>query len=245
MPTPVAQIHSDGFYRRRTDGFGLLHYVSQCVSVVRVARVAAHANDKTFFLGTGNAYLGTELKTHSGLALADAIHVLFVQRVELVLHPCIPRLLQQAVGQVDQFSGFFRHRLGNLIQLALQFPLQSTYPSALCTQCLTRAFELFGMGKAADLLGKPRILMRIGLANGQSLVLQEYDKLCPQFLQKATVGRICNVLLHHCGMHADVLKAAALDGSTGNGTLHDVSQQPLQAFFAPTPTAGKSIISLP
>jgi hypothetical protein len=65
------------------DGY-LLQRLPQGVAVVRVARKAAHADHEAFVQRGGNADLAAEFIAHPGLALGYAIHLGFVQGIDLV-----------------------------------------------------------------------------------------------------------------------------------------------------------------
>lgn len=102
LPSPVGQV-DDG--RRGLDAdvleqrFRLLRLRRQCVPVVRVAGEAARAHDQPLSVRDGHAHLHAELVGLPRLALADALHLRGVQRVQLAV---VVRLLaRDALGALE------------------------------------------------------------------------------------------------------------------------------------------------
>ena len=115
------------------------------MAVVGVAGKAAGTDSKACVKGGGEADLGAEFVTDAGLALGDAVHVGFVQGVDLVL--ALRRLLEQAADQPERLQHpSARRTFGNVLQVA---PPLTAHPADIAlelAQGLSHALELPRVG---------------------------------------------------------------------------------------------------
>jgi len=81
-------------------------------------------------------------------------------------------------------------------------------------QCLAHVLELFGMGTATDLQGKPRGKPRVGLPQIHPGFLRQRHQLITPPLVKSGVRRVGDVLLHHGRVHCHTLDPFPFCGGT-------------------------------
>lgn len=126
----------------------LLQCLGQRVAVVGVARHGAHAHHQAFLQRGGDADLDAEFVGCPGFALADALHLGCVQRVELVL--VLGALAQDTARALQQVLDLGARRLGQQMQLAGHLAVHAPHPRAQRAHSTAHALELLGVGVAPD-----------------------------------------------------------------------------------------------
>lgn len=120
------------------------------MTVVGVARKAAHADHEPFGERGCHADLAAELIAHPGLPFGDAIHLGLVQVIDLV-GPL--GLLMQRLRHRGEFGGdpFPQAALRDVLQVAAQVTYDAARIPLQPFQCFSHTLELLGMGMSANL----------------------------------------------------------------------------------------------
>jgi len=230
---PVAQV-DDGRVRLdaqvlQQDG-GLLQLLGQRVAVIGVARQAARTDHQALFGAHRHADLHAELVGLAGLALADALDLRRMQRVQLVL--VLGALRADALATLQPWLQAITHVLRRLQQAALHVAQHAPEHGALALEHPAQPLELLGVRIAAGTPAQAAALALEGLLQPQPGALRQLHHLGPRHFQQPAVGGIGHRLLLHRGVHDHTLQFALAHRLHLHGRLDRLGQQLLQAGIA-------------
>ena len=204
----------------------LFQRLLQGVAVVGVARKAAHADHEALVQRGGDADIAAELVADAGFAFRDAIHLGFMQGVDLVR--TLGLLVQQVrhKGELGD-DAIPQAALGDILQMAAQVAHDPAGIAFQLFQRLAHALELLGMGIAAHLQRQSRCKARVGLPQLHPGLLRQRHQLIARPLVKPGVRGMGNRLLHHGGIDRHTLDAVVVDGTGLLPSLDRLGQQRL------------------
>ena len=157
----------------------LLELCRENVAVVGVAGEGARADHQAALVGDGDAGLDAELVGLAGFALADALDLRCVQRVELVLVlGLLVRMRSARSSKVFRWAMALGRFAGRACQFALDLAQHDAQNRALALDGTAQALELLGVGVAAGLAAQFLAFLGEGLLETMPARLAACTTLC-------------------------------------------------------------------
>jgi hypothetical protein len=227
-----------GRHAQRALGFGIGHLDAPAqrlrVQVLEAGEGSAH--HQAGLVRDDDGGLDAELVGLARLALADALHLGGVQRVELVL---VLRLLRADALGAPQPHRQIAQRLGvegrkrRRLELAPHLAHDDSQGRALALDDLLQATELLGVRIAAGPAPQLLALFGEGLLELNACALGGTDDLVVvRDLEQAAVHGVRDGFLLHRGVDNHSLQLGGLDGLDGHSGVDGGLQEFLQAVFA-------------